>query len=474
MNLPRFVSSETPAAWLARTGGRYTPTRFVSPRGTSIPPGAAAMATRVATRRAERAPKPATLEAIVKRWEREGPLVRVATGLAPLDAMCRGGLPISRRVTLVGAPGSCKTGLALSMIHYMATVGGLCVGILAVDEEPEDLAVRVAQMHGVTLDEAERRSPKVMQKLARDVLGLRMRLYDFSWTIEAAAADLAAWGAQEGCRTALMIDSIQAASSDVGRVREAEANSPRAIVEANVRAVRSVSTGHRMIVIATSEANRASYTFHKGEAPPSDMAAGAESRAIEFSAQTLLVLKPHRDGTFQVRVTKNRRYSTGDFVLALDRTAHRFAETTSTEADPAAREERRRARVTEDALALAEIVAAHPGLGTRDLRSRARSREGWGVERFETARARLEDGVGSRRLVNLGPNRQRCAWHLADGVSGVTGVSPDVSDAPGVEVSGVYGGAPRKGGADTPDTPPQPKKKSARRVSDSTRGDSRT
>jgi len=75
---------------------------------------------------------------IVAAWRTEGRLVRVPTGIEPLDRMCRGGLPVPWRVILVGAPSAGKTALAVVIAYMLASAcfdAGLCVGILAVDEE---------------------------------------------------------------------------------------------------------------------------------------------------------------------------------------------------------------------------------------------------------------------------------------------------------------------------------------------------
>lgn len=349
---------------------------------------------------------PASPAEIVQRWRDEGPLVRVATGIAALDDACRGGLPLPWRVLIIGAPSAGKTAVATIIadtIARRAAAEGLCVGILAVDEEPDDVTVRLAQIAGFTVEQAELRDPDVLDRVAVALASVRVRLYDATWTIEAAGADLATWAASEQRRAALFIDSIQAARSE----RAAEATSPRELVEANVAAMRLVSTKHRMLVVATSEANRASYRSEQAAEQSNDLAAGAESRAIEFGAQTLLMLrtpKGHAD-VIHVRLAKNRRARVGEFWLRLDREGHRLTACDNPEADPEivkVKGERKRAakrsEVETDARSVLGVVVQAPGIGSRALRAKVGNLGlGMGVPRLDVALERL---FATRRIEN--------------------------------------------------------------------------
>lgn len=363
---------------------------------------------------------PRTLTDVVNAWRSEGPLVRVPTGIEALDRLCRGGLPVPWRVVLVGAPSAGKTGLGVILADHLARIAGaagLCVGILAVDEDPEDLAVRFAQLAGFSVAEAEQRRPDTLDRLATALRGLRVRLYDGRHSIESAAADLADWCEAEQSRGMLMVDSLQAAHSDAGP----PAATDRELVTANVRAIRDAGSRHRLLTVATSEANRVSYrdpdaTQSRGR----DMASGAESRAIEFSAQTLLMLRTPEghDDVISVSMPKNRRADRGTFWLRLDRETHTVAECANPTADPRdAIDERRATRQAErslrDALKLVPILEAHPaGLGELALR-RAAGGAGlkWGPARLNAARDALVAGVDGVRLVDIGEERRRC-WVL--------------------------------------------------------------
>src|SRR5262249_19056265 len=105
---------------------------------------------------------------------------------------------------------------------------------------------------------------------------------------------------------------------------------PREIVEANVRAIRAVASRHRLLVLATSEANRGSYRSEEAAESSNDMAAGKESSGIEYGAQTLLMVRTPKDYPNHVRVTvpKTRRGARAgfEFFLRLDRERHELTE----------------------------------------------------------------------------------------------------------------------------------------------------
>lgn len=157
------------------------------------------------------------------------------------------------------------------LVRNLAIDDGLCVGVLGVDEEPDDLNVRLAQMAGFTIAQCELRDPVVLEQIAQALSKLRVRFYDASHTIEAAAEDVAVWAASEKRRAALFIDSIQTVRAAGSR----DATNPRETVDVNLRAIRAKGTEHRMLMMATSEANRGSYSnaldirrgaaFHIGE-----------------------------------------------------------------------------------------------------------------------------------------------------------------------------------------------------------------
>lgn len=403
---------------------------------------------------------------VIRQWGIEGPLVRVSTGIDPLDEMSRGGVAFPWRVIIVGAPSAGKTFVATCIADSMARrlmERGIVVGILAIDEEADDVTVRLAQIAGFSVEAAERRESATLDAMADALRLLSIRLYDATWTIEAAAADLAAAARDLGTRAALFIDSLHTATS--ARAIEMKADTDRARIEANVAAIRSASTSYRMLVIATAEANRNSYRSEDAAESSNDLAAGAESRAIEYGAQTQLMLrtpKGHPD-VIHVRVAKNRRCSKGEFWLEIDRARHRVTPCDNPEpidnAEAAAardetKRESRRAGVERDARALAAIVRARPGVSERDLRGAAKVEGLGGIGRLDGARALLSAGFESERLVDRGAgggsgSGKARAWHMEPIAGSVSGVSERVGDTPDTPERGGCVEAPYRGATQT-------------------------
>jgi hypothetical protein len=357
---------------------------------------------------------------VVARWREEGPLVRVPTGIAPLDELCRGGLPFPWRAMLVGAPSAGKTFLQVAIFRALVD-RGIVVGLLGVDEEPDDLVVRLAQIAGFSVADIEQRNPLVLDAIATALERLAVRLYDSTHTIESAAADLARVAGERRLPAALSIDSIQTVRSEAAIV--AGADSPRAIVEANVAAVRTVANRYRMLVSATCEANRNSYRSQTAADESNDLAAGAESRAVEFGAQTQLMLRTPKDhpDVIHVRVAKNRRARVGEFWLRIDRERH----TLEPCPNPCPRddggeersEKKRAAKVNEverDARLLLKVLSGRPGIGSKEMRGVARAAGLGGIERLSGALHLLEQGFAGHRLVDRGSGQPGAAkaWHL--------------------------------------------------------------
>jgi KaiC/GvpD/RAD55 family RecA-like ATPase len=368
-----------------------------------------------------KAARPVTPSEIARVWAADGPLVRVPTGLPTLDEACRGGLPIPWRVVMIGAPSAGKTALLMVLAQRLATDGGLCVGVLGVDEDPDDLTVRLAQMAGFTIAQCEGRDPAVLQRMAGALASVRVRFYDATHTIEAAADDVSAWATAEGRRPGLLVDSLQT----VRGVDSIGATSPRELVDVNLVALRAKAVQHRMLVAATSEANRASYRDDDAAETTNDLAAGKESGGIEFFAQTLIMVrtpKGHADHV-HVRVPKNRRGARAgfEFFLRLDRDRHTLSECVDPKADPeqATRTEAKvravnRVQVDGDAQVLAGVVRNQQGTGERALRAALRlAGYRWGVERLDAAKARLSQPAGfkGQRLTNRGDSKG-ARYHL--------------------------------------------------------------
>jgi KaiC/GvpD/RAD55 family RecA-like ATPase len=349
--------------------------------------------------------------AILRELRDAPPVVVAGTGIPELDRLCGGGFPIPWRVVIVGMPSAWKTGLAVYLADHFERAG-LAVGILAVDEEPEDVVVRVAQMAGCTREKLQHQDPAELEDAIDQLEGSHLYFYTGDTTIEAAAADLAAHAAAANRRAVLIVDSLQTARCEALRGVRKTNISPRDVVEANVAAFRSVTSTHRMIGIATSEANRAAY--RDGGVMQAGMAAGAESRSIEYAAQTLILLRADEaqpDTIFHAEVVKNRARLKGAFSFELNREAHTIREVDGhalAAQQKAERRDQKKAKATAnqraDAIAVARELLEQPGIGTNALHAALKARHGSFAEPRCTAGL---DALGAGVVLLPGPGRAK-------------------------------------------------------------------
>ncbi|MGD0679749.1 MAG: DnaB-like helicase C-terminal domain-containing protein [Polyangiaceae bacterium] len=307
--------------------------------------------------------KHATLSDVFERWTNDGPLIHEATGIKALDDLTGGGPVYGSRWYIMGAPDAGKTALIVQIAHVLA-LRGVAVGILAVDEEDEDVATRLVQrtpMPG-TLGHflrwhCEDRSEDLVARMQLALGRLPIRFYGSEWTIEAAAADLDAFAKSIRGRAALFVDSIQAVECDACRAAGRELNLHAAIT-ANANALRGAASRYHMLAVATCEMNRNAYRTVESADSYNDMAAAKESGKIEYSARVMLAVRLVKDekDLIELRITKNKHGPSYPrepaLYLRLDRERQ---ELTLTEAPaPAAEQPSRRAKREEESEVLRE------------------------------------------------------------------------------------------------------------------------
>lgn len=353
---------------------------------------------------------------VVATWRKHGPIERLATGWATFDRDSRGGLIFGHCTYFLGAPNAKKTA-ALACLADAWTRDGVAVGALLVDETPEDFLIRFAVRAGFSLDDCETRDPRLLSEIDATLADLPLRLYGAEWTIEAAARDFAGFVALvPGRRAAFLADTIQTiACEDALQLR---ADSPRALVNANVKALHTLATSTRWVVAATSEMNRNAYRSEDAAERSSDMAAGKESGAIEYAAKAQLVFRSvkGRADLVQVKAPKIKRgmNDESEFCLTFERHQHTLSECaapaqTSSEAGrEGANVAKGLRQVKADAKVVAGIVLATPGIGERVLRAKLKAGgHAWGRDRLAAAKEHL-----GRRLANRGDNARDIRWHL--------------------------------------------------------------
>ncbi len=328
-----------------------------------------------------------------------GPVRRVPSGIATLDKACRGGFAMPRLVVVGGAPGAGKTALVVWLALTLAQTG-VQVVILAVDEGADDVLLRLALLLGLDVERLEAGDSSEWDRLESMLAPLPIALLDGDdgWTIETASAHLAA--AAKGAPGVLVVDSAQTADAE----GTAKADSPRARADAVVKSLKHVVRSNPFLVLATSELARGAYRSRNNAERISDISAFKESGAIEYAAQTALVLRsvPDGGGKVEVSIPKNRGGRKLDFFLEIDdRTRVR-----EVQGDEAPDLEQSRADETrEDAEKVLYVIASKPGLhGKTHLRAAMRaSGVSMGNDRVDAALERLLDekrvenrGTGSR------------------------------------------------------------------------------
>jgi hypothetical protein len=330
---------------------------------------------------------PADAAAAIAAMRNRGAIVRSSTGLEALDRLTRGGFPFASRIVIQGAPDAGKTIMLMQIGDTMACAG-VHVGILAIDEDREDIIGRLLQRRGCTRDEVDALSGSAVEAALRDVEQLPLRVYDSTWTIDRAADDLALHSGD--AHRALLIDSIQVARCDADDDRDNET----ANVSARMAAVRAAATRHKMLVICTSEMSRGSYRSAVAAATTNDMAAAKHSGAIEYAARALFTLRsvPGSGGVVELRTTKNKlgpcttANERGTFLRLHLATQHISSADDYQPAVAESGDEDVRVVAREDAAIVAVWLAQHPGKGRREMH-RGLVPEGLG-------RSRADGGLG--------------------------------------------------------------------------------
>lgn len=348
---------------------------------------------------------PLTATAVLEQWRSEGPLRHEPTGIARLDELTGGGPVYGSRWYLAGAPDAGKTALLVQLAHVYAE-RGVSVGLLAADEDAGDLVTRLAQRRGWARHHCEARDASVLADVDAALRDLPIRIYDPTWTIEAAAEDLAAHA--PGGRAMFGVDSIQTVQCDAelaaGLGREmatAEA------VAARTRALRAVATRHRLLALATSEMARGAYA--RGDDRTATLAAAKWSGSIEYSARVMLGLRSvaGEKDMVEIELAKNKHGPKDEMVyVRMDRRAQTLTAVDFCRGleDAGGRQERQQNVVRADAAQVALVLARRPGLATRELPAAVRAATGsMSRDRVMAGLHRLADAV----VVVSGPRSAR-------------------------------------------------------------------
>jgi KaiC/GvpD/RAD55 family RecA-like ATPase len=228
---------------------------------------------------------------------------RLPIGLPTLDAATRGGIPMARFVSIVGAPGASKTNLSTWLGDGWERAG---CGVLyvAADESRESIVTRLGQLDGFDRDLLEGLDPGRRNAFQRNARSRALKVIDpFADKImleqcEAELVDLAA-----GRPRVMIVDSLQRVPSSGAAAYESRREQLEYLVELLDQVAKRGT-----LVIVISEMSRAGYRTGKRDMDISALAAGAETRAIEYASHLQIGLKPVRGerGIIDLEVAKNR------------------------------------------------------------------------------------------------------------------------------------------------------------------------
>jgi len=255
---------------------------------------------------------------------------------------------------LGGAPGAGKTTLLCQVALHRLEAGD-SVTLLAADEGPDGLLIRLGQLLGFDREALEQGDPAVREAFAGalEAYGERLELLDVAdgWTLEEATDRLVLLA---GSTPAFLgVDSIQTARA----FGTDAAEGPRARADAVVHALKGAAR-RGVFVLATSELARGAYRSNDPSQRTTSLASFKESGSVEYGVDFALVLRSvtGEADLVDVEVAKNRLGSKPEFRLRLDRARALFTE----EDKPAKvdREAQRSARIIRERAALREAVLA--------------------------------------------------------------------------------------------------------------------
>ncbi len=333
---------------------------------------------------------------------------RLPTGIKSLDDATRGGLLTGKRVTLVGPPGSLKTGFTCHLaIRY--ALAGYAVAVFAADEDGESFLIRWGQVFGIDRDELERGEESARLELAQRLSELpNLDLWDADVdegaTIGTVSESLVARRGDKP--SVLLCDSIQT----IARALPGDLDI-RTKVDAVVAQTKSAARNDGHLVISTSEAGRGFYASRQKANRADPLAAAKESGGIEYGGDLQLVFSSVKDesGVSDVEVPKNRLGPRKDFVFRL-RMSFRTTEFTELPIDADDDEdEALRARMGKAEQRVMEYVWAHQGASGREITRKA----GGTAADNEAALDVLERGRRVERRRKVGKGGGFAFWPVA-------------------------------------------------------------
>lgn len=298
--------------------------------------------------------------------------LKVKAGLPTLDDWTEGGLPFGATICIVGPPGVGKTTLAIQLAREAREQHGAAVTAAFYDEGTEGAALKLGQQIGLDYEALRNGDEDALQRLEDYCPDApEYGAFQFAPTSRelARVIDDARRDKIKSHPLVLLTDTLQKARFELP---DAGPNGgERFRIEGEVVLLRNAALTIPALNLMTAEAARGAYASRDPSKRTTGLAAGAESRAIEYGCDLLLVLTERADSLVDVEVAKNRlgRGRKGHFLLRHDRARALYVEV---ETDPEQEEERDRERAaakwSADERRVTETVRQYPGNSGRMLR----------------------------------------------------------------------------------------------------------
>jgi KaiC len=301
---------------------------------------------------------------------------KVKTTLSTLDDWTEGGIPFGASVGISGPPGTGKTTLAIQVAREARAQHGAAVIAAPYDEGIEGAALKLGQQAGLDYELLRKGDEKSIRTLEDFCLfGVTVGAFQFA-PVSQELVRMVANARRDKIPThplVLLTDTLQKARFELPD--DGSNGGERFRIEREVVLLRDAALTLPALNIMTSEVSRGAYASKDPAKRTTGLAASAESRAIEYGCELLVVLSNRADGLIDVEVAKNRlgRGRIGHFLLRHDRDRALYTEVDAIAVEQQKAELRDRER-TEQAGKLGEeitnLLAKHGPLNVTAIRER--------------------------------------------------------------------------------------------------------
>lgn len=262
---------------------------------------------------AETEAKDLSIEAAIAAASERAARPRTPTGIPALDDAIGGGLPGGAIVTVTAPPGNYKSTL-LSYLGSRLAAAGHPVSYMAVDEGTDRAALRL-QKAGIAsgpirfaaadspLEDQARKAADAAAKATREatIEQIMRRPRAIGDEENEAHIEYCArkWGLVR--HGVVIIDSLQCVPCRAASAAKDQFQR----IEATMAALRAVAERHGVLVLASSEANRSSFSKKNDAENSAGLASAKGSSSVEYKGDLVTTLRKTGEG-IRLRLEKNR------------------------------------------------------------------------------------------------------------------------------------------------------------------------